>query len=282
MKRRGLISIFILAQLLVTSVYAYDFSSESNGKTIYYNINEDNASLSVTFKDDKYASYLGDIVIPATVDNGGKTYTVTKVGDSAFRNSILTSIDIQADVVTIGNDAFRGCKRLSKVQLPETLETIGTYSFGASGLDSIAIPEKVKEIPMMAFKGCTNMTKVKLPESLLRINNYSFYDCKRLKTVNFPDSLKVIGKSAFFNCYMLGPKIELKKSLNSVGTYSFGNCYSLKEVYTYAAPYIPFAEKEAFGDVYPDDLVLYVGRGGILPHQKMPGWKEFKTIKEME
>ncbi len=82
---------------------------------IYYKINEDAVSVSVTYSSG--SNYSGDIVIPETVTyNGsvdfynGNTYTVTNIGSKAFYQcSDLTSITIPETVTSIGDGAFQGC-----------------------------------------------------------------------------------------------------------------------------------------------------------------------------
>ena len=53
------------------------------------------------------------------------------------------------------NYAFRNCKALTAVVLPETLERIGRYAFSyCTKLDSLRIPENVTEIGTEAFSNC--------------------------------------------------------------------------------------------------------------------------------
>ena len=74
--------------------------------------------------------YTGDITIPATVENGGTTYTVTKIGEDAFFGcSSLVSVDIPDGVVSIGDYAFYACRGLESVTLGSGLETIGESAF---------------------------------------------------------------------------------------------------------------------------------------------------------
>jgi len=81
---------------------AYDFVK--NG--IYYDITG-GKTVSVTYKDTGYNSYSGTVNIPATVVNNGTTYTVTEIGQYAFRTcSGLTNVVIPNTITTIGFGAF--------------------------------------------------------------------------------------------------------------------------------------------------------------------------------
>lgn len=58
----------------------------------------------------------GILDIPETVKNGGKTYTVTAIGPSAFFDcGNITKVFIPATVTSIGADAFYDCKKVTDV-----------------------------------------------------------------------------------------------------------------------------------------------------------------------
>ena len=51
----------------------------------------------------------GDVVIPATVTNGVKTYRVVAIGSNAFSGTNITSVVLPESVRIIRNYAFRFC-----------------------------------------------------------------------------------------------------------------------------------------------------------------------------
>lgn len=87
----------------------------------------------------------------------------------------LISAKIEKGVVSIGDNAFRGCKNLADVMLPKGLKMIRNSS----------------------FNGCGALVDVNFVDTLETIDNYAFYGCNNLSTVELPASLKTIGKAAF-------------------------------------------------------------------------------------
>ena len=105
---------------------------------LYYTFNGTTAT--VTYPGDAEptadapSSYTGDIVIPATVTYGGQEYSVTSVGNNAFRYSTVTSVTFAEGLKTIGDHAFQCCRGLTTVELPNSVGALGKEAFaGASG-----------------------------------------------------------------------------------------------------------------------------------------------------
>ena len=132
----------LLLLMCTTITFAHDIAvANSDGDTIYYNINSDGSSVSVTDKGTSYISYSneysGELVIPESVTYSGKTYSVTSIGASAFYN----------------------CSGLTSVTIPNSVTSIGSYAFGNTKIKSLTIGTGIQTISSNAFYGA-NPVKV--------------------------------------------------------------------------------------------------------------------------
>lgn len=90
--------------------------------------------------------------------------SVTSIGANSFYDCTgLTELTFVkgSQCKTIETGAFRGCKSLKEIILPEGLEVLGNYVFyGCMGIRSLTLPASVKSIGTYAFreKGMTALT----------------------------------------------------------------------------------------------------------------------------
>ena len=217
--------------LLAVNAYAYDFSSGM----IYYNVlSEEDRTVEVTSPGKGYY-YRGSRSIPSKVINNGITYTVTSIGDKAFRYSNeLTSVEFPATLVSIGIEAFYGCTQLKTVVLSGTsLASVGDGAFsGCSKLISADLSTaSLTAISDKMFYECGSLTDVKFSTSLAAIGTYAFYDCDKLTSVDLSStSLTSIGGSAFSGCGALTSVDLSSTSLTSIGGSAFRYCDALTSV----------------------------------------------------
>lgn len=155
----------VLMIMVGARAFAFDISVvNDDGVTIYYSWTHDKTELAVTYNGYSHTQYpdryIGNVVIPETVDYDGTTYNVTSIMNNAFDGcSNLTSVTVCNHVTEIGNSTFYNCSNLTSVTLPGNITKIGNSAFrGCSKLASISIPDKVTTIDEWAFSGCSSLS----------------------------------------------------------------------------------------------------------------------------
>ncbi|TYA84412.1 leucine-rich repeat protein [Seonamhaeicola marinus] len=103
-----------------------------------------------------------NVVIPASVSNGGTTYTVTSIDNFVFLSKAISSLSIPDSVISIGQFAFSSIG-LTSVVLPSSLETIGDFAFQNNQFSVLTIPSNVTSIGNGAFIGNPLTSVTSLP-----------------------------------------------------------------------------------------------------------------------
>lgn len=114
-------------------------------------------------------------------------------------NSYIKKLEIQSGVTSIGGSAFSACTELENVVIPSSVVTIGDNAFRGCNLTEIQIPNSVTSIGCGAFAYC-NQTTLEIPESVTSIGGEAFYNCWELTTITIPNSVVYIGDEAFGGC----------------------------------------------------------------------------------
>lgn len=142
----------------------------------------------------------------------------------------IKRVIIEKGVTSIGDEAFRGCRYLTKVTMNEELTLIGSYAFaGCRSLTNISIPEGVESIGVYAFHLCNSLTKITIPDGVWAIGNYAFADCSSLTDVNIPGKVTNISHSAFEGCSNL-TSIIIAEGVDMIEWCAFARCTALTSV----------------------------------------------------
>ena len=269
------------------SVEPNDDLTDSQG--IKYGLNENDQTAIVSGHTDTLS---GVITIPATVTKGGVKYTVTSIGNSAFANRYITSVDIPDSVTSIGDFAFEHCSGLTSVTIPDSVTSIGNYAFSyCTGLTSVTIPGSVTSIGKgafsmcrsltsvdildgvtsigdFAFVACDGLTSVTIPDSVTSIGNYAFYLCTGLTSVDIPDGVTSIGNRAFSECYNL-TSVTIPDGVTSIGDYAFEICTKLTNV-TFAGANLPSFGLNVF---YYCDALQTISLSADMTQEQQAAWK---------
>jgi hypothetical protein len=152
---------------------------------------------------------------------------VTSIGDSAFANCGVASLQIPDTVISIGDYAFSSCTSLTNAVIPNGVTRIATGQFyGCSSLTTFTIANTVTNIGDYAFSGCTGLTNVTVPDSITSIANGVFDGCTGLTAFAFPSAVFSIGNRAFLDCSSL-TKLIIPQTVTNIGNNAFEGCNQL-------------------------------------------------------
>ena len=256
----------------------YDF--EKNG--IYYKITDASAkTVKVTYRDTDYDNYSGSVSIPSSVSYDGTTYSVTAIGQQAFRGTNdgghLTSVTIPNTVKTIENYAFWLQKNLGNVTIPSSVTSIGKYAFcWCSSMTRISIPNSVTSMGRDAFAQCKNATSLTIGTGITTIEQDCFYDCVKLTTVMIPNNVTSIVTMAFTNCSSM-TSITIGSGVTSIGSQVFDGCSALSSVNCMAVT-PPTITSNTFNSSHYSNVTLTVPYSSKSAYQSANYWKNFTNI----
>ena len=117
---------------------------------------------------------LESVTIPASIE---------RIGDKAFYNSAIESVEFKGTDVNLGSSVFSYCFNLSSVTLPSALKKIPDSTFfNCRALSDIAIPSTVTTISENAFN-CSGLTIAAIPASVTSIGAEAFAACESLTSI---------------------------------------------------------------------------------------------------
>ena len=143
-----------------------------------------------------------------TINNDGQSYSVS-VGTCSDADVVIPATYGGLPVTGISDRAFRGCKFVTSVFIPDSVTSIGTA----------------------AFTGCSNLVRINIPDGVTGLR-YTFEDCHGLADVTFGENSRLteIGQNAFFNCESLAT-ITIPVGVTGIGTNAFWGCTSLASMH---------------------------------------------------
>jgi len=171
----------------------------------------------------------------------------------ALSATILQSIVIPEDILSVGSGSFNNCYGLRHIIFPKKTATIPSSGcLNCYTLKVVSISEEAKRIDTSCFEYCYSLERVTVPDAVWVIGNYAmhncygiekfvvpkslggaamstFDNCQALKTVIFPEEIEEIKTKVFSNCRNL-TKVVLPQKLTLLDGSAFSNCISLKEI----------------------------------------------------
>ncbi|MBP3842316.1 MAG: leucine-rich repeat protein [Prevotella sp.] len=205
-------------------------------------------------------STIGKYAFRGTKIHSTNVGTGATISESAFYESGLTEITLDADVERVAEHAFG--EKLQKITFNgpvkaidnqyyssvsevyvSNLETWCQLPFGDAGpmvnsprlfiggseVKDIVIPKSIKVVRNGLFQNCKSLTTLKLSEGICSVGDDAFNSCSNLTSAVLPTSLTSIGNSAFANCSEL-TTAAIPSALSTLGSSAFESCAKLPSI----------------------------------------------------
>lgn len=241
------IVVFALILAMIPTAYAATYEYAVEGGKLKF----DPATGTITDCDTSVYS----AVIPREI-NG---VPVTTIGKYAFQScKKLKKVEIPDSVTCIDGSAFHACTALTSVTVPSSVTSFGQYVFASCyNLETAVIPGSVKELPKNTFASCEALKSVTLGEGITSIDYWALGGCDKLEELILPDTVTYIAKQAVSGCDNL-KTVTFGKSIKHIESKAFFNC-PLLSVAKFRGN-APQAEDSIF-EKYASDFTIYYPDG---------------------
>lgn len=150
--------------------------------------------------------------------------SVLEIGNCAFMNSGLKSIELSKNLTSIKNDAFYETL-LNEIDIPDKVENIGSHAFfNCTYLTKAILPENLNTIESATFRGCNCLSDITIPNNVKEIGSEAFENCS-LKSITWGDNIETIGWMAF--AYNRFSNISIPDSVITIESFAFEDCSQL-------------------------------------------------------
>ena len=216
--------------ILVFKNLSISASAETTSSGFVYTVSGTTATITGYTGSSEY------LTIPSTITNNGVTYTVTSLGQNAFKeNSTIKRVYISSGIESIGTMCFYKCSNLTYISIPNTIQRMDSCCFQlCKNLTTVSFASNsiLTEIPTATFASCSSLTSISIPDSVKRIGMAAFDSCSNLNTVSInylSSKLESLDMGAFTNCYNLS-NVVLPKSVKKIGVMAFENCRGISSL----------------------------------------------------
>jgi len=198
-------------------------------------------------KPGSWSEYLIDNVVHDILEKADHLF----VGGSEYD---ISEFVFPESMVTVPNDAFRGCGKLKKVTIHDQMKEIGEYAFYGTGLTSVELPASIESIQKKAFAYCLDIQEFTITSGVKYIAQDVFRGCENLRQLTIERDVDLRSMEKPINAPNLRAIVSKITDPQDINPNLFTNYYR--------------------------NAILYVPVGTIDAYRQCEGWKEFLTIKE--
>lgn len=147
-------------------------------------------------------------------------------GRSAFSRTQLVLVMLPSTVTIVGDECYRGCRRLRSVAFGPAVMRIGAGAFrGCVNLDLAMAPlaRCTRMVSEHAFDGCTSVTSAVVPEMCRELGAHAFAHCTALRYARVGDHVRYLREGTFSGCTALD-QIDMGDAIEQIGKACFRGC----------------------------------------------------------
>lgn len=242
------------------------------------------------------------------------------IGETAFYNSEIDSLELPDNVSSMGDMVFYGCQNLKYIKLPAKLRSIPFATFYyCTGLQDVELSENLTTIGSLAFFNCNTLPRISIPAAVSTIDNTAFNRCKGLQefdvapangsyasvdgallnktkdillhypsgnprtSYEMPASVETIASDAFWESSIL-EEVTMGENVKTINSGAFSDCTGLKKVVVNAVTPPTCYEGEdgtSFSGVDIGNVALEVPESSADAYRTATVWKDFGTINNV-
>ena len=193
---------------------------------------------------------------PISEHGGWSRYTY-----AAYGPGIITSVNIEQGITSIGNSAFSYNTSVERVTIPDSVTSIGEHAFAYSpNIREINLPESLTSIAYNAFLYVKPGPSLVVPNSVESIGSSAFTQMSELKSLFIPESVTSFG----------GTSTSGLSDIQAIFCFEGHRYRCQDQFYSYRDKIIVYTKDEngiyKVGDTYyasPEDM-SHIGEGGNL------------------
>lgn len=211
-------------------------------------------------------------------------------------------IIVPKTVKRIADFCFFGCKKITSVELPHTIESIGRRAFRCSTLDRLIVPNSVIEIGEGCFSKITISKKFRFSQKISSLPDRCFQEAD-IPNTDFLMDIEEIGNECFESFESGLPSNLRLPKVKKIGNCAFesannvdsiGLPSSIKHIGEHAFSFIADELKIIFLSMVPlntdqnafaglsDNATLYVPTGSKIIFEYSMPWSTISQIEELE
>ncbi len=252
---------------------------------VYYQLKEDGtayATYEVKNSEDNYKSLSGEVKVADFVPYQGMDYKVISIGSGAFKNCKgMTKVNLPEHLEEISGEAFMNCTALEDAHIPYNVVWLNNSAFEGSALFN---NNKDKD-GAVYYDNCLLYYTLNSVSGTYTVKNGTrmiaarvFEGDEKITELIVPEGVRRVLTNSIESMYAL-QTLRLPSTLEFIGVNFCNDCFYLTKIYNFRKKPFDLSENNCFDNVNQTKCTLYVPYGSSNEYNKAVEWKDFTVIE---